>query len=80
MSRFVVVEHVLPCQHIREYSHATASGQDEELQLHIKQYIPNDSQPKGITRKGITIIAAHCNGYIKVFDTYLAAFFLSNEL
>jgi hypothetical protein len=66
MSTFEIVEHILACQHIREYFHATVSGADEELRLHVKQYIPKDQQQKGAARQGITIIAAHSNGFFKV--------------
>ncbi|RDW84882.1 hypothetical protein BP6252_02472 [Coleophoma cylindrospora] len=68
MAGFTVVEHTLPGQHIREYFHATISGQDEELLLHVKQYIPNDNQPRDRHREGVTLIAAHSNAYSK--ETY----------
>ncbi|WEW55734.1 hypothetical protein PRK78_001167 [Emydomyces testavorans] len=60
---FRVVEHVTPCQHIREYPHATSITQEETLYLSVKQYIPLDNpnpQPGDIT-----IIGAHANGFPK---------------
>lgn len=63
-SHFSVKRHVLPCQHIREYPEATASGEDDTLQLAIKQYVPlnnPNSQPGDVT-----IIAAHAVGIPKV--------------
>lgn len=66
MTGLTVVEHTLPGQHIREYFHATISGEDEELLLHLKQYIPNDNQAQNKPRRGITLIAAHSNAYSKV--------------
>jgi hypothetical protein len=63
-SPFRIVEHVVPCQHIREYPAATA-GVDDTLHLAVKQYIPFDNpnpQPGDVT-----ILAAHANGFPKVF-------------
>ena len=61
---FRVVDHVVECQHIREYPGATAHEQEEELHLAVKQYIPIDNpnpQPGDVT-----ILAAHANGFPKV--------------
>ncbi|KAJ5815016.1 hypothetical protein N7474_006793 [Penicillium riverlandense] len=61
-SPFRIVEHVVPCQHIREYPAATA-GVDDTLHLAVKQYIPLDNpnpQPGDVT-----ILAAHANGFPK---------------
>lgn len=61
---FVIKEHVIETQHIREYSRATAHSQEEALNLAVKQYIPKDNpspQPGDIT-----VIAAHANGFVKV--------------
>ncbi|KAJ9493847.1 hypothetical protein H2202_010702 [Exophiala xenobiotica] len=58
-----VVEHVMPCQHIREYARALANEQETVLHLHVKQYIPIDNpspQPGDVT-----IIGAHANGFPK---------------
>jgi len=63
-----VTEHTSPCQHVREYFHATATGDDHvPLHLHIKRYTPSDDgQPAGAPRKGMTIIAAAANAVPKV--------------
>jgi hypothetical protein len=62
-SIFEIKEHVLECQHIREYARATAVSQNDVLHLAIKQYIPLDNlQPKD---GDITIIGAHANGFPK---------------
>lgn len=61
---FLIKEHVVTGQHIREYARATAKAQEEALQLAVKQYIPKDNldpQPGDIT-----IIASHANGFVKV--------------
>ncbi|KAL5332228.1 Alpha/beta hydrolase family-domain-containing protein [Aspergillus crustosus] len=60
---FRIVEHVVPCQHIREYPGATADEQEDVLNLTVKQYIPLDNpnpQPGDVT-----ILAAHANGFPK---------------
>ncbi|KAL4791280.1 Alpha/beta hydrolase family-domain-containing protein [Aspergillus venezuelensis] len=60
---FRVVEHTVPCQHIREYPGATANEQEDVLSLAVKQYIPLDNprpQPGDVT-----ILAAHANGFPK---------------
>ncbi|PGH12088.1 hypothetical protein AJ79_04487 [Helicocarpus griseus UAMH5409] len=60
---FHVVEHVSPCQHIREYPRAIATEQEETLWLSVKQYVPIDNpNPKP---GDITIIGAHANGFPK---------------
>lgn len=62
---FRIVEHVIECQHIREYPGATANEQEDELHLAVKQYIPLDNpepQPGDVT-----ILAAHANGFPKVY-------------
>ncbi|KAJ5086620.1 hypothetical protein NUU61_007927 [Penicillium alfredii] len=62
-SPFRIVQHVVPCQHIREYPAATANEQEEPLHLAVKQYIPLDNpdpQPGDVT-----ILAAHANGFPK---------------
>lgn len=60
---FIIKEHLIPSQHVREYAKATANSQDETLFLAIKQYIPKDNvspQPGDVT-----IIGAHANGFPK---------------
>ncbi|KAK2756523.1 hypothetical protein FQN54_005416 [Arachnomyces sp. PD_36] len=60
---FRIVEHVTPCQHIREYPRATAEEQETPFQLSVKQYIPLDNpNPE---RGDITILGAHANGFPK---------------
>ncbi|KAI8635644.1 Alpha/beta hydrolase family-domain-containing protein [Xylariaceae sp. FL1651] len=60
---FRIKEHIVPCQHIREWPRATANSQEDVLQLHVKQYIPKDNpspQPGDVT-----ILGAHANGFPK---------------
>ncbi|KAL4959645.1 putative toxin biosynthesis protein [Aspergillus stella-maris] len=60
---FRIVEHTVPCQHIREYPGATANEQEDVLNLAVKQYIPLDNpQPQP---GDVTILAAHANGFPK---------------
>ena len=61
---FRIVEHIVPCQHIREYPQATAGSQEDILHLAVKQYIPRDnSEPQP---GDVTIISAHGNSFPKV--------------
>lgn len=63
MSKYRVVEHTSKCSHIREYPRATATHQNEVLQLAVKQYIPLDSP---IPQEGdITFVATHANAMPK---------------
>jgi pimeloyl-ACP methyl ester carboxylesterase len=60
---FIITEHTIPAQHIREWPRATAASQDDILQLRIKQYTPLDNidpQPGDLT-----IVGAHANGVPK---------------
>ncbi|KAK4463858.1 Alpha/beta hydrolase family-domain-containing protein [Cladorrhinum samala] len=62
-SSFIVKEHQVEAQHIREYPHATANSQETPLLLSVKQYIPKSNpNPKP---GDITILAAHANGFVK---------------
>jgi hypothetical protein len=62
-SRYIITEHKVPCQHIREYPHATAGSHDEALQLVVKQYTPVANP---CPRSGdLTIIATHANAMPK---------------
>ncbi len=63
MFPFHVVEHIVPCQHIREYPRAVLDSQETVLHLHVKQYIPlgNPNPQPG----DVTIIGAHANGFPK---------------
>ena len=60
---FRVQEHTIPCQYIREYPGATLENQEDDLFLHVKQYVPLD-QSYG-QASAITIIATHANGFPK---------------
>ncbi|EXJ85030.1 hypothetical protein A1O3_05705 [Capronia epimyces CBS 606.96] len=63
MSSFHIVEHTVPCQHIRQYPRALSGSQEDVLHLAVKQYIPKDNpnpQPGDVT-----IIGAHANGFPK---------------
>lgn len=62
-SLFQITEHVIPCQHIREYPYAVKSEQGV-LQLAIKEYKPLDNLEA--SPGSITIIATHANGIPKV--------------
>lgn len=59
------MEHVIPCQHIREYPHAVKS-ESSVLNLAIKEYRPLDNLD--VVPGSVTIIAAHANGLPK--ETY----------
>jgi hypothetical protein len=60
---FIVKEHIINTQYIREYPGATANG-EEDLKLHIKQYVPKEQiEPFS---KAVTIIGTHANGFPKV--------------
>lgn len=61
---FRIEEHIVPCQHIREYARATTGAQEEVLHLAVKQYTPltNLDPVPG----DVTIIGAHANGFPKV--------------
>ncbi|RAH74722.1 alpha/beta hydrolase [Aspergillus aculeatinus CBS 121060] len=61
-SPFIITEHIVGCQHVREYPHATRHG-DDALQLVVKRYTPKsnpDPQPGDVT-----IIGAHASGMPK---------------
>jgi hypothetical protein len=62
-SLFKIEEHILPCQHIREYARATAR-EEGVLELVIKQYTPlsNPNPQPG----DVTVIATHGSGLPKV--------------
>lgn len=65
-SPFIVKEHVVPGQHIREYARATANAQEEVLELAVKEYVPRDTGGDG----DVTIIGAHANGFPKVLSLF----------
>jgi hypothetical protein len=62
-SFFQITEHVIPCQHIREYPHAVKSEQGV-LQLAIKEYKPLDNLDA--SPGSLTLLATHANGLPKV--------------
>jgi hypothetical protein len=63
-ANFQIIEHTIPCQHIREYPNGTKSRQEAVLRLAIKQYVPlRRSEPR---EDAVTIIAGHANGFPKV--------------
>jgi hypothetical protein len=62
-SLFQITEHVIPCQHIREYPRAVKDEQGF-LQLAIKEYRPLDNLDA--SPGSVTIIATHANGLPKV--------------
>ncbi|KAK3623219.1 hypothetical protein LTR56_021698 [Elasticomyces elasticus] len=59
---FSITEHSIPTSHIREYARSTADGQEDVLQLAVKQYTPKESF-RGSNE--ITVIGAHANGFPK---------------
>lgn len=63
ISHFRVVEHVVRCQHTRDRPAGAERGRDNDLRLHVKQYIPksNTSPEAG----DVTIIGAQANGFPK---------------
>ena len=64
LSPFIITEHFVDCQHVREYPRATATENCNPLKLAVKQYAPLDNlkpQPGDIT-----IIATHGSGLPKV--------------
>lgn len=61
---FIINEHTLSCQHLREYANATSTIEEAALHLVVKEYIPrNNLNP---TPGDVTIIGAHANGFCKV--------------
>ncbi|PKS11429.1 hypothetical protein jhhlp_003192 [Lomentospora prolificans] len=62
-SAFIVKEHKVPGQHIREYPHALANSQNDVLYLAVKEYIPKDNQNP--QPGDVTILGAHANGFPK---------------
>ena len=62
-TKFKIIDHTIPCQHVRDYPRALAHDQEDVLHLAVKQYVPLDNpNPK---RGDITIIGAHANGFPK---------------
>jgi hypothetical protein len=63
MSHFNVTEHVVRSQHTRDRPAGAERGRENELRLHVKQYVPKDN----LTPKpgDVTLIGAHANGFPK---------------
>lgn len=59
---FKCTEHVLPGQHIRNYSRATARSQNDILRVSVKQYCPLDYEPRD---GDATLLACPSNGFPK---------------
>ena len=62
-SKFEIIEHISPCQHIRGFPHSVKS-EDAILQLAVKEYRP--LRTIADDDEAVTIIAAHCIGFPKV--------------
>ncbi|TVY78497.1 Abhydrolase domain-containing protein mpaH [Lachnellula suecica] len=62
MSNFECIEHVVPCQHIRQYARSTARCQEDTLHLAVKQYQPRNQTPRA---GDVTIIACHASAFPK---------------
>ena len=63
MANFRVVEHVVRAQHTRDRHAGAERGRENELKVHVKQYIPNsNTSPKA---GDVTIIGAQANGFPK---------------
>ncbi|GKZ32172.1 hypothetical protein AbraIFM66950_001352 [Aspergillus brasiliensis] len=62
-SHWRIIEHTVPCQHIREYPAATARTQEDILHLAAKQYIPTtNTEP---LPGDLTIVIAPGSGHPK---------------
>lgn len=61
-SQFAVTEHIIPCQYIREYPHAIKSEHASPRPA-VKEYQPLEKIDA--SAPGVTIIAAHGNGFPK---------------
>ena len=62
-SPFDCVEHTITAQHVRGYFRSTASPEDTQLQLAVKQYIPKDNPTPQLG--DVTIVACHAAGMAK---------------
>jgi len=69
-SAFKITEHVIPGQHIREYSRSTKKKQEVILRVAVKHYVPN-ATPIPVPENAITVIVAHGTGAPKeVFEPF----------
>ena len=64
-SLFEIIEHVIPCQNVREYPNALRD-QNAVLRLAIKEYKPRKEYSQDGGEPGVTIVATHANGFPKV--------------
>ena len=62
-SDFDIIEHVIPCQHLRGYPHAV-NEPSAVLKLAVKQYVPTHHGDD--SEASVNIIATHANGIVKV--------------
>jgi hypothetical protein len=63
MSNFTIREHIVRAQHTRERAAGAERGRENDLRLHVKQYIPkSNATPK---KGDVTIIGAQANGFPK---------------
>lgn len=62
-AHFDIREHVVRSQHTRDRPAGAQRGHEDDLRLHIKQYVPKESHS---SKPGdVTIIGAHANGFPK---------------
>lgn len=64
LAHFDVREHVVRCQHSRQRAGAVEPGQENNLKLSVKQYVPKTGA-RCPTDNGVTVIGAHANGFPK---------------
>lgn len=63
MANFHVKEHLVRAQHTRDRRAATERGRENDLKLHVKQYVPKTNiEPKA---GDVTIIGAQANAFPK---------------
>lgn len=63
LSSFKVIEHVVKCQHTRDRPAGAELGHENDLRLHVKQYLPyNNPSPQ---HGDVTLIGLHANGFAK---------------
>ena len=63
MFSFRVIEHTVRCQHTRDRPAGAELGRENDLRLHVKQYVPRATQR---SRPGdVTIIGAQANAFPK---------------
>ena len=60
---FKIVEHIVPCQHIRDYPQATACEQEDVMHMAVKQYVPLDNPNPRLG--DVTLISTQACGFPK---------------